>query len=260
MNLDFGNPTKIESFVDAVQKYADKEFQSPFRSTVPMLSLLHHAPKHFASIVGEIGLKSIDKVILEYQVPPKLGRGQASHTDAMVIKNGQSLAIEAKWTEPIGQNVENWLSKGSNSGNRHDVLRGWLEMVGLQISTKAAVAKFNKQIYQMIHRAASARHTARQRGGPATMAYFLFRSENPLRSTASTDAVENKLSELWDLIGRPHDLTFCIVEIGIHPTAVYTDALLLKKGLDSTADVVVEKLMGLKPIFKFGQEKITWIG
>jgi len=118
MILDFGNPTKIESFVDAVQKYADKEFQSPFRSTVPMLSLLHHAPKHFASIVGEIGRKSIDKVILEYQVPPKLGRGQASHTDA----------------------------------------------------------------------------------------------------------------------------------------------LLLKKGLDSTADVVVEKLMGLKPIFKFGQEKITWIG
>jgi hypothetical protein len=55
MNLHFGNPTSIKSVADAVPLYGTKEFESATRSTVPMLSLLMHAPDLFNEIVRRLG-------------------------------------------------------------------------------------------------------------------------------------------------------------------------------------------------------------
>ena len=51
MKLHFGNPGDIDSIANAVSRYGTKEFESPTRSTIPMLSLLIHDMAKFKAIV-----------------------------------------------------------------------------------------------------------------------------------------------------------------------------------------------------------------
>ena len=84
MNIHFGTPNLIEAIADAVPLYGRKEFESATRSTIPMLSLLMHAPDHFNEIVRQLGFPSQYDLFLEYTVRPPKGRGNASHTDVFL--------------------------------------------------------------------------------------------------------------------------------------------------------------------------------
>ena len=77
----------------AVALYGDKEFRSPYRSTVPSLSWLKHARPMVASVFNALGMPTDSNLHLEYTVKPPCGRGTASHTDLMVLSGDNGLSI-----------------------------------------------------------------------------------------------------------------------------------------------------------------------
>src|SRR5262249_6317575 len=108
MTIHFGTPSSIKTFADAMPRYGRKEFESATRSTVPMLSLLMHALDLFRDIVRGLRFPEEYDLILEYTVGPFGGRGKTSHTDVMLTSGDESLAIEAKWTEPMYPATKDW--------------------------------------------------------------------------------------------------------------------------------------------------------
>ena len=131
MRIHFGTPKALETIKDAVSLYSKSEFASPTRSTIPLLTLLMHAPGTFREILSKIHFPDEYNVTLEATVGPFGGRGTASHTDAMLTAGQDALAIEAKWTEPMYPTVRNWPKKGvTKTANQSAVLQGWLEVLG----------------------------------------------------------------------------------------------------------------------------------
>ncbi len=114
LTLYFGARNHIQSVPEAVPLYGRKEFESATRSTVPMLDLLIHSRPVFDRIIREIGFLSQYDLHMGYTVGPFGARGKASHTDVMLTAGAESLAVEAKWTEPMYETVGDWLQKGGD--------------------------------------------------------------------------------------------------------------------------------------------------
>jgi hypothetical protein len=111
-------------------RYPEKEFDSPFRSTIPHLLFWRSAETRFSYFCKYIGVKPSPSVRLafEYQVKPLYGKGKASHTDLMLTWDNHCAAIEAKYLEPEYDTVEQWLAKG-HLENRLKVVQGWCELL-----------------------------------------------------------------------------------------------------------------------------------
>jgi len=75
--------------------YGGREFQSPTRSTVPLLSWLKHEQPMVSSLLRDIGMPAGCNLHLEYKVQPPKGIGKASHTDLMALSGEFALAVEA---------------------------------------------------------------------------------------------------------------------------------------------------------------------
>ena len=88
MTIHFGAPKNIETIADALPLYSQSEFNSPTRSTIPMLTLLMHARNVFDDIVKELEFPDRYDLFLEYTAGPFRGRGKASHTDVMLTAGG----------------------------------------------------------------------------------------------------------------------------------------------------------------------------
>jgi len=244
MTIHFGTPKSITTVADALPLYGRDEFASATRSTVPLLSLLIHAPDLFAQIVRELGFPADHNLFLEYTVGPFGGRGKPSHTDVMLKAGNHALAIEAKWTESMYPTVQKWLGEGSE--NKQKVRDGWIARLGQTYSTP-----FDSVIYQMLHRAASAAHT----GTKPQLAYFLFKPS--VQKSGPTSAITVELERLWNLLGDKK-FPFDVVEIGLQPLPAF-EALPKDNG-DDTAEAVCAALQGTDPLFRFGPVTIQRIG
>ena len=183
---------------------------------------------------------------LEYQVRSPHGRGNASQTDLMLRGAGDALAIEAKWTEPVGPTVRDWLDKGKQSRNYHDVLQGWLELLQPRSSCPLKPADFLDVRYQMLHRAASAAAT---RTSPR-LAYFLFHLEGISEATTA-EVVHAELDKLWAKLGRPEGFPFAVVEVTLTALEPYEPLRNLPKRSQDTATAVIAALNGPNPLFRF---------
>jgi hypothetical protein len=257
MNIHFGPPLKIRTIADALPLYGDREFESPTRSTIPMLTLLKDAPDLFSEIVSQLRFPATYDLFLEYTVGPFGGRGKASHTDVMLTAGKDySLAIEAKWTEPMYEDVKDWPKKGATkTPNQKAVLKGWLDVLAKRLNCSLDVSSFDGIVYQMIHRAASAAFTS----DSPRLAYFLFKP-SPDSGSAMPDAILGKLEDLWTLLGKPEKFPFYVVEIETTPTEDYTPLRSLAKGEGATAEAVVAALRDSNPLFKFGGRTIRQVG
>lgn len=252
MTIHFGTPNPIKTIADAVPLYASSEFESATRSTVPMLTLLMHAPDLFNTIVREVGFPSEYDLFLEYTVGPFGGRGKPSHTDVMLKSGQDSLAIEGKWTEPMYAAVKDWPKKGATkTPNQKAVLQGWLNILGKRLGTAFDVCGFDGSVYQMIHRAASAAFV----GERPRLAYFLFKP-SPDPRAAKPDDILGKLTDLWNLLGKPASFPFHVVEIETKPLEAFEPLRLLVKGEEATSEAVCAALQDTKPLFHFGDHRI----
>lgn len=230
--LNFGtNP--IRQVDDALALYALDEFQSPTRSTVPLLSLLKHGGEVWKRIAEELtGTPGSIEAHLEFQVKPPRGRGKPSCTDLMLLTSKHAVAIEAKWTEPSYETVSTWLS----SQNRQDVLEGWLSLLQPFTSIPLTSDIVASAAYQTVHRAASACHSKRD----PKLVYLQF---TPLPTgRAQKNTLIQELTRLHAAIGAPSNFPFSLVEAMIEATDAFNALVHLPKGAMATANAVTEAL------------------
>lgn len=256
MNIHFGNPNAVKTMADAVRLYGSKEFESATRSTVPMLSLLMHAINVFSEIVKRLGFPNEYDLFLEYTVGPFGGRGKPSHTDVMLRADKDALAIEGKWTEPMYQTIKDWPKKGKEkTANQKAVLNGWLNVLGERFGKTFDVADFDETVYQMVHRAASAAFA----GERPRLAYFTFKP-SPDKQAATPDDIFDKLTDLWDRLGKPETFPFYLVEIETRPLEAYEPLRQSPKGEEGTAEAVCAALLDSKPLFQFSDNRVRRVG
>lgn len=151
------NTRRVTGFNDLLENYGDKEFDSPKRSTIPLLVFWQDPiPRleQFSELLG-FTLHSQAELCFEYQVSPLRGKGKPSHTDLMIITSDAAIAIEAKWTELRYPTVRKWLD---GKPNKKEVLRGWCELLEKRGAAPNLESRIQDIPYQMIHRAASLCH------------------------------------------------------------------------------------------------------
>ncbi|MHC9542905.1 MAG: hypothetical protein AB9903_25615 [Vulcanimicrobiota bacterium] len=246
--------TPIPNINAAIPMYRINTFKSPTRSTIPLLELLKNMQFMNQILQGlELNINSNMDLHLEYHVKPPIQRSQASQTDLMVISGQSSLAIEAKWTEHLGPTVESWLNKGCNPS----VFYHWLGLLQKYSQNKLTSANLSNVINQMLHRAASACHVANTLNGAPKMAYLVFVASLVPRAT-SAQKVFNALSTLNNLLGKPQNFPFYLIEVEMSPTAHFNTIKPLPKNVAETG-IAVTNALGNGPLFNFTQYKITII-
>ena len=254
MSIHFGNPSSANTFMEIVPLYSTKEFQSPTRSTIPMMSMLIHQQEVFTRIIAGLGMPAESDIYLEYTVRQELGRGNASHTDVMVKSGIDAVAIEAKWTEPMYDTVQKWIAKGKDEANRRLVLDGWLQLLQQRVEKELKPADFESSIYQMVHRAASAAAA----GENPRLAYLLFKPSHDSKA-ATTDAIKQQLELLWSALGSPSNFPFYVIEITVTEEEAYQPLKALPKN-EETSEAVSAALQGDSPLFGFEASEPAKIG
>ena len=169
----------INNFADLLSEYPDSQFNSPRRSTVPLLAYWKNAAARCVDLFGRLGLEypaSVD-LTYEHEVPvdeTNKAKGKPSCTDLMICCDGVIIAIEGKYREPKYETVGAWLAKGDRSDdsgtearpplghdqptNRQLVLEGWLGMINRATGSDISQKDVSEITYQTIHRTASACH------------------------------------------------------------------------------------------------------
>jgi hypothetical protein len=202
----------VTSFAELLERYPTAELRSPLRSTVPLLAFWHNPNAGLQRLSNVLGVTFRDpvKLVFEHQVSVRKGKGKASHTDLMVLSAGQTLAIEAKCTEPAYATVSKWRK---DSDNRTEVLEGWIELINVALKTSLTLESVADCTYQLIHRTASACV------GPAAtriVAYQCFDCDARHR-----DAYIGQLRRLASLLGSEDKLRFVFLECRLQRTAEY---------------------------------------
>lgn len=154
--LEYQN-NPVNDFTELINKYNLFEFNSPRRSTVPLLVFWKDIQNRIVDLFPMMNLNKPNYVTacFEYKTPVQKGRGKASFTDLMLISDDQAIAVEAKYTEPPYEKVKDWLDKPP-SQNRQDVLSGWVELIQKTIGRDINEHCIKDMPYQMIHCTASA--------------------------------------------------------------------------------------------------------
>jgi hypothetical protein len=241
----FFDQQRIEELHDLPRLYPSDEFASPTRSTVPLLSLVLHGTETWRQILREVGMPERETAVhLEYKVRSPAGRGNASHTDAMLIAGSQACAIEAKWTEPAYATVRDWLGADA-SLNRQAFLNGWLSLLQPHATREMSLSSVANLTYQTLHRAASACAA----GGKPTLAYLAF-TPGPHGGPAESSHLRDSLEQLAAALGSGASLSLWLIEVETRPTAAFEQISRLPKGDPLTGAEVRAALQG-SPLFEF---------
>ena len=249
----FFDKNSIQSIDDAIGKYKSNEFESPARSTVPLLSWLKHERDMVDKMLENFGMPTESTLHLEYTVAPPRGNGKSSHTDLMIKSGDSTLAIEAKWTESRYKTVDDWLKKGTNRQNRDNVLAGWLGLLQKHVISTLNVEVFSDIVYQMLHRAASVCAAGRN----PKLAYLLFKP-SPDPKTADIRTIRDDLMNLWKLLGNPSSFPFYMIIVQLSPTDAFHSISSLPKGDEATHEAVRDALYNER-LFDFSENEIYTI-
>src|SRR5215813_12583934 len=82
-NLSFKR-TAMPSFERLILSYNAAEFDSPFRSTVPLLSFVRDGKAMLQEIFAQCGISPPLDLHFEFTIKAPKGRGKASYTDLLV--------------------------------------------------------------------------------------------------------------------------------------------------------------------------------
>lgn len=155
ITLKYGD-APVSCFNELLDKYPLNQFNSPRRSTVPLLAYWKNNQR-CRDFLWHLDIEPQENLTLsfEYEVPVQAGRGYPSCTDLMIESDRLVLAVEAKYTEPDYEIVCNWL-RDPPQPNRIDVLEGWLALINQTTGSQIKAGDVLGIAYQTIHRAASA--------------------------------------------------------------------------------------------------------
>ncbi|MBN1460723.1 MAG: hypothetical protein JXA57_14405 [Armatimonadetes bacterium] len=224
----------INGFESLLQKYGQKEFKSPRRSTVPLLAYWRDAERGVAELAEKLGVRVGDSVVLdfEHELPVQRGEGKPSCTDLLVTWGSVSATIEAKSTEPRYDDVRKWLGPEEDS-NRREVLEGWLDVLRAECQPTLSLADIEELPYQMIHRAASACVTGMKR---RWLVYQLFDVSDAERHIYIDD-----LAGLLAALGRTDRLGACVADCRVRRTERQCE---LERQWDTGVRDLREEVMG----------------
>jgi hypothetical protein len=238
----------IRDIDESLDRYEASEFQSPTRSTVPLISILKHGSPCLDSIIeGLISPEHEVSAHLEFRVKPPLGVGEASHTDLMLITPQCALAVEAKWTEPPYPSVATW--NAAKKPNRAKVLRGWLSLVGAHLSAEPKIEAIEPCTYQMVHRTASACALARR----PLLLYLQF---VPLPDGRMCEPhLTNAMEKLHVALEEHEKIRMVLATVRIKPTEAFAAIENLPKNSPETA-IRVKAALRASPLFEFVDTEI----
>lgn len=248
----------VPEFAELCEHFTGKALQSPYRSTVPLLSLVRHHLSDWHLFLKSLGCEQPLPVHFEFCVEsPKRG-GNPSQTDAMVFSTDSLWGIEAKWTEPRYETVAKRISKPEADGaDPRITLDGWLNHLRPYARNELSEVSVCDVVYQVLHRASSACAAAKARGLRPQVVYLHFHP-SPLKSSATTQTYVKDLRRLHEAMSRPSDLRFRVVEWPLEPLPAF-EAI---QGLDKRAKAstaIVRKALCDGPLFRFGQPTIIEI-
>lgn len=243
------------ALADLLDRYDANEFDSPHRSTVPLVALLKDQGEAFDSLLLDLGMETGCALHCEFKVKPARGKPKASQTDLMLLSDDRAVAIEAKWNEPPYETVARWLARQGKDSTKSEVLEGWIDMLRGRASGCAAAADFASATYQMVHRAASACHDATF---SSAVVYLTFKPSADRRA-ATADHLRSRLRHLHGLLGNPGDFPFYLAEVDLEPTDTYLKLAPLRKGDRNTGVLVREALLRKEPLFRFGSFRVEEI-
>jgi len=247
----------VSSFDTLLPKFEARAFASPFRSTVPLIAFAKDNWSGFKKLLSACGLSEDVDVHFEFKVNSPKGNGNPSHTDTMVLSATHACAVEAKWTEPRYETVEKRLKrkdpKDPEGVNAEAFVGGWLELLQPFAAKPLRLNDFSMAVYQMVHRAASASAMSRS----PSLIYLHFDLAGGSGGT-STDQYHTDLTYLHNLLGKPLNFPFHLVEVRIKLTSAFIALEHLKKGLPET-DLAVRSALLSGRLFEFGETHIQTI-
>ena len=245
------NLQPMRDFASLCARFGVKALQSPYRSTVPLLSLVEHGRPVWESLIDSWGVPRGTSLHFEYRAKSPKPRGNPSHTDMMLMSGGKAWAIEAKWTEPRYETVANRLRKPeSDGGDPRITLNGWLSYLQPYAGRDLQLEDFSDVVYQTLHRAASACVAAAEHGLQPELVYLHF-SPSPLKNSATRDEYATDLSRLHKLLGSPGHFIFRVVDVVLSVTPAFEKIKDLDKHSPVTSKSVREALCR-EVLFDFG--------
>ena len=262
----------VPDFTALCGKFASNSFQSPYRSTVPLLSLVEHSRQDWNALLESWGAPTDATVHVEYCVPSANSSGNPSQTDALLISDTAVWAVEAKWTEPRYPTVAKRLTqqprydtmeerlsrREADLADAKEAVNGWLAHLNQFAERPLQLKDVSDVVYQVLHRAASACAVATARSCEPHLIYLHFHP-SPSKNSATTSQYKSDLGDLHSLLGSPANLKFAVVEMPLQPTPAFD----LIKDLDKRSratSVKVARALGQGPLFNFGTPTITPIG
>lgn len=237
--------TKVNDLANLLSRYPADEFASRTRSTVPLIALATSGSTVLRSVLKHAGFTEGASLHFEYRVAPTAGRGQASHTDLMVIEGPSSLAVEAKWIEPRYETARDWLGPNPTD-NRLSVLGSWLSLINQNTGAALQLSDISAIPYQLVHRAASACAS----GQRPQLAYLEFLTSG--RSPAGHRLED--LDRLYTALGRPTTFPFHLIQIQTELTSEFDQIEIMEQ---SQATEAVRPALLSGTLFRFPHYKVT---
>ena len=239
--------------IDAlIRKYPDKEFRSPHRSTVPLLSLIKHGKETWHRILNALGMSGDADHCVEFTVTPPMGRGKASHTDLMLRQENRAFAIESKWTEPKYLTIGQWL-RGGDAANRRKVVDGWLSLLAKHAGREPTRQLVDQVVYQLLHRSAAS-CSGCESGG---VAYLQFAQQDSVARPAATP-LKADLETLAQALDFRPSFQVRLITVQLEPTLEFGHICNLPKGDEATAKTVRDALLN-GPLFRFPESQVETV-
>jgi len=246
---------RVPDFAALCERFKGKTLRSPYRSTVPLLSLVEHSAHQWHALLKSWGAPADATIHFEYCVPSAKPGSNPSQTDVMLTSDFTVWAVEAKWTESRYETVAKRLTKQPRyktiaeglSRREADLVdakvtvKGWLQHLNRFATHSLQLEDVSDVVYQVLHRAASACAVATEHGRVPHLIYLHFHP-SPLKSSATTKQYFSDLGDLHVLLGSPTDLKFAVVEVPIQPTKAFESIKDLDKSLPATSERVTEAL------------------
>lgn len=235
-----------------------KALQSPYRSTVPLLSLIEYSQTAWEALLGELKAPVGGMIHFEYCVPSPKADGNPSQTDALLTSDTTVWAIEAKWTEPRYETVARRVAKPEADGSdARTTVAGWLTYLQPFVTRELRVEDALGLVYQVVHRAASACFVASAKQLRPHLVYLHFHP-SPVSSSATTEQYIGDLRALKTVMGTTDMMSFTVVEMPLEATPAFEAIKDLDKREATSARRVKEALCH-GPLFTFGNPVVTRI-
>jgi hypothetical protein len=248
----------VDGIKGLCRRLTGKALQSPFRSTVPLLSLIEHSQPAWHALLGELKAPAGGTIHFEYCVPSPKVDGNPSQTDALLTSDTTVWAIEAKWTEPRYETVAKRIARPEADGtDARATAAGWLTYLQPFATRELRVEDALGLVYQVVHRAASACFVASAKQLRPHLVYLHFHP-SLLASSATTEQYISDLRDLKAAMGTTDDMSFTVVEMPLEPTPAFEAIKGLDKRDRGSAGKVKEALCSAA-LFAFGQPTVTRI-